>query len=142
MADLASLRVTIPSCPEALGRLRTQVEQVAGLAGFDAHGCGLIALAIDEALTNVIRHGYLGRPDGTIELSVTPTQPPGLTVVIEDRGRTVDPATIQGRDLQDVRPGGLGVHLMREIMDSCQWQAREGGGMRLTMCKSLAPCPR
>lgn len=142
MAELQSLRVTIPSSPDALGKLRSQVEHTASLAGFDAHGCGLIALAVDEALSNVIRHGYLGRADGTIELSVTPTQPPGVTVVIEDRGRTVDPATIQGRDLEDVRPGGLGVHLMREIMDSCQWQPREGGGMRLTMCKALSPCPR
>ena len=93
---------------------------------------------MDEALCNVINHGYQRRPDGPIWLNLWALDgddQPGLKVVIEDRARQVDPAQIQSRNLEDIRPGGLGVHIIREIMDEARYEKREGGGMRLTMVK-------
>ena len=58
--------------------------------------------------------------------------------MIEDEAAQVDPAAMQGRELDDVRPGGLGVHIIREVMDEVVYSKRETKGMRLTMVK-LAP---
>ena len=44
---------------------------------------------------------------------------------------------VSTRDLEDIRPGGLGVHLIEEIMDSVHYEHRDGGGMRLTMRKRI-----
>jgi hypothetical protein len=49
----------------------------------------------------------------------------------------VDPTTIKSRDLDEIRPGGLGVHIITEVMDEVRWEKRTDGpiGMRLTMMK-------
>ncbi len=62
-------------------------------------------------------------------------------IVIEDRAKQVDPGSIQSRDLDDIRPGGLGVYIMREVMDEVVFEQREGGGMRLRMLKRTAGIP-
>jgi serine/threonine-protein kinase RsbW len=92
---------------------------------------------VDEALCNVINHGYGREPSGRIWMSVweIPGDPPAIKVIIEDLARQVDPATIRSRDLDDVRPGGLGVFIIREIMDDVRYEKRPEGGMRLTMTK-------
>jgi hypothetical protein len=61
----------------------------------------------------------------------------GLRIVIEDCGRQADPDAIKGRDLDDIRPGGLGVHIIREVMDQAVYEKRPAGGMRLTLVKWL-----
>lgn len=114
------------------------VDALASQCGFDDHSCGHISLAMDEALANVMRHGYKGQRDGRIWISVwTHENPDALEIVIEDLGTSVDPAKIRGRDLDDVRPGGLGVHFIRHTMDECMWEQRPGGGMRLRMLKRV-----
>lgn len=120
-------------------------EMVAGVAkrlGFSHDSSSHLALAVDEALCNVIRHGYeqeLGRP---IWMKIWPLdddgeQGPGVCIVIEDEAQQVDPDQIQGRDLDDIRPGGLGVHIIRQVVDCAEYAPREHAGMRLTLVKRL-----
>jgi anti-sigma regulatory factor (Ser/Thr protein kinase) len=104
---------------------------------------------VDEALCNVIRHGYEQRGDGSIEVCVWPMAGEdaggsgddpgavggGLYIRIEDRGRQTEPDHIRSRELTEIRPGGLGVHIIKEVMDYVRYDKREGGGMRLTMMK-------
>lgn len=112
------------------------VGSVAQRFGFSEHEASQLSLAVDEALCNVINHGYKRREDGRIVVCVWPlTDPPGLRIVIEDDAMQVEPTSIQPRDLDDVRPGGLGVHIIREIMDHVEYERREGGGMRLVLEK-------
>ena len=54
---------------------------------------------------------------------------------IRDHGRSVDPSSIKSRDLDDVRPGGLGVHIMRSVMDRVEYRKRGLTGMELSMTK-------
>ena len=131
------LRLEMSSQPKLLAAARTMVGQFAQRLGFDEIQSGQISLAIDEALCNVINHGYERRPDGRIWISVWELNgdPPSIQVVIEDRARQVDPAKIKPRDLDEIRPGGLGVYIIREVMDEARYEKREGGGMRLTMIK-------
>jgi len=141
------------------------VASLARRLGFDEIAACQIALAVDEALANVIRHGYERREDQPIWMSIWELDAPqstgpkpahpgphpappavlvsrpgeGLFIIIEDQGRQTEPETIKGRDLEDVRPGGLGVHIIREVMDEVVYEKRTGGGMRLTLVKRLQP---
>lgn len=153
------IRVEIRSNPLFLAGVRELVASVAKRLGFVDEAAGQIALAVDEALCNVIRHGYGKRPDRPIWLSVWPEggtwvpengncdctnpcqgmQPDSLRIVIEDEARQVDPATIRSRDLDEIRPGGLGVHIIQTVMDQAVYEQRPGAGMRLTMVKKRCP---
>jgi anti-sigma regulatory factor (Ser/Thr protein kinase) len=142
----AHVRLEMLSNPVYLSGARELVGAVAKRLGFDDLDCSKIALAVDEALCNVIRHGYQRAADRPIWISIWPLDPaaPGMKLVIEDEARQVDPSQIKSRELTEIRPGGLGVHIIREVMDSVAFEPREGGvGMRLTMSKRVnAPaCP-
>ncbi|MFZ4574136.1 MAG: ATP-binding protein [Phycisphaerales bacterium] len=139
MSVRPDLRLELVSNPAYLCGARELVHQVAKRCGFGDVQASQVALAADEALINVMRHGYDKREDGRIWLEITPFTEPGcaggVRIVIEDEARQVDPHTIKGRALEDIRPGGLGVHIIREIMDEVTYERRESVGMRLTMVK-------
>lgn len=141
---LPHVRIELYSQPRYLSGARDLVSAIAKRFGFDDTACGQLALAVDEALCNVIRHGYDRRPDGRIWVSLWPCsddegRPGGIRIVIEDLARQVDPEKIRGRDLEDIRPGGLGVYIIRQVMDAVRYEKRSEGGMRLLMTKLLAP---
>ncbi len=133
--------IELRSDPVYLSGARQLIASVAQRLGFDEMACSQIALAVDEALCNIIRHGYDRAVDRPIWLSVWPGrkdgQEPGMLIVIEDEARQIDPSVIKGRELDDVRPGGLGVHIIKEVMDEVGYEARESAGMRLTLFKRL-----
>lgn len=139
----ADIRIELVSDPAYLSGARELVAAVARRLGFSDEGCGQIALAVDEALCNVIRHGYDRRKDGPIWLYIWPTAQnngdAGMTIVIEDEAKQVDETQIKGRDLDLVRPGGLGVHIIRQVMDHVKYEKRQPRGMRLTLVKKIAP---
>jgi anti-sigma regulatory factor (Ser/Thr protein kinase) len=132
-----TIRIELLSRPDLLAPVRAMVVSLAERFGFDDVESGHLALAVDEALANVIRHGYESRTDGRIWIAVHLIESPVPTVriEIEDEGRQVDPALINPRDLDDIRPGGLGVHIMREVTDACDFEARQPRGMRLVLEK-------
>lgn len=138
-----SVKLEIASRPELLSSVRSMVISFGERVGLDEIGSGHLALAVDEALANVIRHGYGGRTDGRIWLTLaTVDRPePRIRVEIDDEGRKIDPSKIQPRDLQEVRPGGLGVHIIREVTDLCEFSPRENAGMSLVMEKILPTSP-
>ncbi len=134
------LSIRLLSDPKLLAPIRSLIDGLSKCVGFSEKSRGLLSLAVDEALANVIRHGYCERTDGLIWLNIWRLHDPsGLRIVLEDLGRSVDPALIKGRDLSDIRPGGLGVHIIKETMTESKWETRPGGGMRLTLVKLLAP---
>lgn len=145
MSDRPHIRVELLSNPIYLSGARELVASVAKRLGFDDLDCSKIALAVDEALCNVIRHGYGRATDRPIWVSIWPvggeSAVEGVKIVIEDEARQVDPEKMKGRELEDIRPGGLGVHIIREVMDEARYERREGKvGMRLTLVKK-APRP-
>ena len=86
------------------------------------------------------RHGYEGRVGQPIEVTIDRVERDGtdaLQVTICDCGRQVDPANIVGRDLEDIRPGGLGTHIIRTVMDEVEYSLRQPTGMQLRVLKKL-----
>ncbi len=135
-----NVEMKVPSVTGSLPLVRAVAEKMSASHGAGDEDVLAIGLAIDEALANVIKHGYGGAPDQPIEVSLEvdcEEGGPRLTVMIRDFGRQVDPATIRGRDLDDVRPGGLGVHIIRSVMDHVEYSCPEYGGMTVTMVKRI-----
>ncbi len=142
MDSKAHIQIRLISDPTYLCGVREMVASVARRLGFDDMDCSKISLALDEALCNVIRHGYAKAFDKPIWIGITPLEPEGkspggITIVIEDEAKKVDPCKIIGRHLEDIKPGGLGVHIIREVMDHVRYEPRETIGMRLTMSKRV-----
>ena len=139
------VRLEMKSQPRYLSGARDMVSAIARRLGFSDAECGQIALAVDEALCNVIRHGYDRAPDRPIWLSIWPYEvggeSVGMQIVIEDEAKQVDTEEIRGRELEDVRPGGLGVYIIRQVMDYCEFEKRDGAGMKLTLMKLVSDDP-
>jgi len=140
MTERPHIKVEMLSNPVYLAGVRDLVSVIAQRLGFGEADRAQIALAVDEALCNIIRHGYDRRIDCPIWLHIWPIATDrgsvhGLRIVIEDEARQVEPHHIRGRDLDDIKPGGLGVHIIKEVMDEAVYEKRDGGGMRLTLVK-------
>ena len=136
----APVKLSILSTPDHLPVVRAALERLCALIGFDEASVGDVVLAVDEALTNVIRHAYDGRADRPIEVTLRPLSPgesPRLEIRLRDWGRQTDLARIKSRDLDEIRPGGLGVHIMKRCMDSVRYDHVPDGGTLLTMVKAL-----
>jgi anti-sigma regulatory factor (Ser/Thr protein kinase) len=111
----------VPSRTEFLAVVRDVTRSMAEVAGFNRAAADQIALAVDEAATNVIEHAYGGASDRIVEVRYE-DRGEDLKVDVVDNGTGVDPKAMPRVDLDryasERRTGGLGVHLMSKIMDS------------------------
>jgi anti-sigma regulatory factor (Ser/Thr protein kinase) len=120
-----AVKLSFPSDPRYLGVIRGSIERFAALVGFDEEECRWITLAVHEALTNVIRHAYHNQHDRPVEITLR-ERDGGMEVLLVDQGTGVKQEQMAGRDLNDVRPGGLGLHMIREIMDETVYLPLQG----------------
>lgn len=139
MSAPAALEQELTADPKELPGVRQTLRGWLTERGWTDDTVEQIVLAVDEALANVIRHGYGGPCDKRILLAVhaleDPARGPGIEISLRDFGQQIDPQKICGRDLDDVRPGGLGVHIIRTVMDEAEYSRARGGGMQLVMRK-------
>ncbi len=119
-----------------LAQVRHDALAFLGDCGFDEEASAVLVLAIDEACTNVIRHAYHHkcRP---VRLHMT-FKNHQLRVVLRDYGKSCDPKTIKSRPLAEIRPGGVGVHIIRQVFDEVIYTPKPRG-TELVMIKNLAP---
>lgn len=130
------MRVVINSEPRLLHILRGVVRCCALGAGFCASEADCLAMAIDEAAANVIRHTYRNRADGTLMLEIQ-SFPDRIEFALEDRGPKVEQRNIRPRPLEDVRPGGLGTYFIRCFVDVAAYDESFAEGNRLRLTKYL-----
>lgn len=139
------LRLQLESNPETLCLVRATLQQATEVMHFQEPDSRAIVRSVDEALANVIRHAYGGQRGKPIEVvcSRLPGEagsgaPGGLEIVLMDSGVPVNPEKLQGRSLEDVRPGGLGLHFIKQSMDVVEFRHINGKNL-LRMVKYLAP---
>jgi anti-sigma regulatory factor (Ser/Thr protein kinase) len=136
---MADVELRVISEPRYLCVVRSAVETFTQRIGFSNEQSGDIVLAVDEALTNVIRHGYKGATNQPIRICLSHHRDgprDGICIVIEDECDQVDPAKLVGHPLEEVKPGGLGVNIFKQVMDDVQFEPAKGKrGMLLTLCK-------
>ena len=107
-----------------LRRLRREIE--AALSETPARGIIMnICLAVDEATQNIIRHAFPENMSGRIEIGGYMAEQK-LHVSITDTAPLIDLEKVKPRNLDDVRDGGLGTHLIQEVTDEARWWHDDG----------------
>jgi serine/threonine-protein kinase RsbW len=127
------LRLKITSDPATLASTRRAVEMFAAQCGFDETARGEIGLVINEALANVMRHAYQGAIDQPIEVTAQKTDD-GMSLTVRDWGLGVNPFELPPKKHDPMKPGGVGLICMRQMMDDVQFQ-KQPDGMLLTMSR-------
>jgi anti-sigma regulatory factor (Ser/Thr protein kinase) len=120
------VKFAMPSDTRYLPVVRGTVGALTAAIGWDDAECRAIVLALDEAIANIIRHAYHGRSDGLIELECRESAN-GLEVSMSDSGEPADLSKICAREVGCDLPGGLGTHIIRDVMDSVSYQRTESG---------------
>jgi serine/threonine-protein kinase RsbW len=135
------LDLTLTSDPLLLCVVRAAIERLTEVSGFSPPECRSITRAVDEAVANVMRHAYGSSPDKRIEVSckrisgmVNGIPREGLEIELLDQGVPFDQKKLTARSLDEVKPGGLGLHFIRDSMDVME-HSRENGVNRLRLVK-------
>ena len=135
----------LQSNPEALCLVRAAMQQATEMLHFEEADSRAIVRSVDEALANVIRHAYKGRDGLPIEVVCRrlyggrdSSEAAGLEIVLKDSGTPGDPRKFRARPLNEIRPGGLGLHFIKESMDVVEFSRKDGKNV-LRMVKYLAP---
>lgn len=134
MKDFAT--IAIPSHPKYLSIVRSVTGKIAQIYEITETLTEDMKLAVDEACANVIKHAYQGDRTKKIVLKYKITKK-SFNVIIEDSGIKAKTDLIKGRDLDDIRPGGLGIHFIKRVFDVFQFDETKKKGNRLILIKYM-----
>jgi serine/threonine-protein kinase RsbW len=132
--------ITVPATLDSLALISDFIADATARAGLDDHSAWQVQLAVDEAATNVIQHGYSDAARGDIELAwrIDGDQ---LVVTLRDRGRRFNPDDVPAPDitspLEERQAGGLGLYIMSRLMDAVRFDFDDAAGNLLTMVKHI-----
>lgn len=122
-----------------LAAIRRFIEKATRALDVDPTTVGDVVLAADEAASNIILHGYRGQP-GIIEIEVEHTGD-ALAVRLRDEAAPFDPTSLPAPDvtlpLEQHGVNGLGIHLIRRVMDKVTHRITPQGGNELLLVKRL-----
>ena len=131
------LQLRFPARAAELKRIRDAVRESLEGCGCSAKSTADIVLATDEACQNIIRHAYRGDSDNVIELEVE-HRGDSLIFSLTDHAPAIDPSQVKPRDLEDIRPGGLGTYFIRRVMDEVEFLTPPSGrGNLLRMVRRI-----
>ena len=135
------LKLELRSHPTLLCVIRGALAPLMDMLGFSAEHTRAIIRAVDEAVANIMRHSYHGRLDQPIEVYCNRLQrrangepEQGVEILLFDCGPAVDTTKLAARSLDEIRPGGLGLHIIRGSMDTVEYK-RAGRLNRLRLIK-------
>ncbi len=130
-ADVDVVELRVPCKAEWVALVRLSVAAVASRLKFSLDEIEDIKLAVAEACTNAIQHAH-----GSAYIEITcEARADGLRVNVRDYGRGTRAEAIRSRDLEEERVGGLGVFLIRSLMDDVTYDVHPEHGTRLVMIK-------
>ena len=135
----AELRLRVETRQDELDRVSAAIEDFALEADWPLDLVFKVNIALEEVVINVMNYGH---DDGLHEIDIILTaDEESLTIEIVDDGRPFDPLTDAPKpdvnaDLEDRNIGGLGIHLVRKMMDDVRYR-REEGKNHLTLVTSL-----
>ena len=128
----------IPSQTDNLEIIRDFVAGIARKVGFGAEDTNKIELALDEACTNVIEHAYQHDESKDIDIAVK-IDTNKFTIMVTDRGRSFNVEEIELPDMEsylaELRVGGLGIYLIKTLMDEVDYKSKSDGKNQVTMVK-------
>jgi serine/threonine-protein kinase RsbW len=129
----------IPSRTDNLEIIREFIIGIARKFGFKDDSIGEIELAVDEACANVIKHAYHYDENKKIEITVE-TNGRKLTITISDQGGGFDPTKLETSEqrLQKHARGGLGIALIKKVMDEVSFNIHPGSHNEVRMVKYIS----
>ena len=140
MCNVKEQSISIESKTERLVVVREFVSHAAREFGFGDEEVSKIALAVDEACTNVIKHAYKFDPGKKITVVVKPNKG-SFEISITDNGKRFNPDKLQAPDMKEYlshyRKGGLGVYLMKSLMDEVEYSVTPGEKNEVRLIKHL-----
>jgi serine/threonine-protein kinase RsbW len=130
----------VPSTTQNLALIREFVTRVAAQAGLNEVEVGQLELAVDEACANVIEHAY--GDDKTKQVMIRAVfDEETLRIHVIDTGEGFDPTQVQQQDVKDLiakrKTGGLGMRLIKTLMDEVHYEIEPGKKNELRMVKKL-----
>jgi serine/threonine-protein kinase RsbW len=135
---LSELRVK--SKTENLSVIRDFVSEKALDAGLPMGTVENIMLAVDEACTNIIKHAYKSSPEGKIILNIDYDEKK-FTITIIDYGKSFEPNSVPLPNLQkyyrEHKVGGLGIYLMKSLMDDVKYTSVPGKYNQVLLSKNI-----
>jgi serine/threonine-protein kinase RsbW len=124
-----------------LEKICDYVSHYANQAGLSESEVYAVQLAVDEASTNIIEHGYGMECPSRIDITCDILED-GLKVVIYDDAEPFDPSSVPepviNVSLDEIKPRGLGIYFMRKMMDEVKYETSSNQGNTLTMIKHHA----
>lgn len=133
-------KLRVKSKTENLSLIRDFISTSAFDAGVPADFVENIILAVDEACTNIIKHAYKSSPEGELIIK-TKSTPSHFLISITDFGHTFEPDSIPEPDLQKYyrqkRVGGLGMYLMKTLMDDVKYVSIPGKYNEVLLSKNI-----
>ena len=135
-----SSELIVKSKTENLSLIRDFISSQASSSGISAEQIENIMLAVDEACTNIIKHAYKSFPEGDIVIKLEFNNEK-LIISIIDHGNTFDPSAVPDPDLQKYyrngKVGGLGMYLMKTLMDDVKYISVPGKYNKVLLSKSI-----
>ena len=127
------MKIVINSNPKELRKVRLEAELFCK-ANFTNLDSSRVIIAVDEATQNIIRYAYNMKQDQTIEIFFKKTEDGELEIKIRDFGKQIPLENIKPRDINDVKPGGLGVYFIKQCSKSSEYKhLPDGIGTELTL---------
>ncbi len=133
--------LSVKSTTDNLSLIREFTKDAAKQCGFSEDVIGKIILAVDEACTNIIKHAYKFAENGNINISVKFADSK-FEISITDEGIHFNPDSIPEPDIKEYykqkKVGGLGVYLIRKLMDDVKYSTLTGNKNQVTLVKYLS----
>jgi serine/threonine-protein kinase RsbW len=129
--------LSVPGRYDRLEQIAEFIERAGQEAGLDEVAIGRCQLAVDEACTNIIEHGYQGEDVGRIDIKCEAGNGE-LVITIADNAKPFDAREVPERELktniEDMQIGGLGLFFIRKVMDAVEFTTQDGSN-KLVMTK-------
>ena len=129
--------LSVAASLENLQKVRQYIGQAGKALGVNENALDDLLLVVDEAVTNVVIHGY-GDNDGIVELHIE-AEGDAVIIRIRDQAETFDPINVNAPQLDTAledRPfGGMGVFLIRKMTDEAEFLPLPGGGNEIRLVK-------
>jgi len=130
----------VKSRTENLSQIRAFIQDFAASSGFKQEAIDNIMLACDEACTNIIKHAYKSYPDGEIVIRLK-SENKKIVITIIDFGKAFQPESVPEPDIQEYykqhKVGGLGMYLMKTLMDDVKYISIPGKYNQVLLSKRI-----
>jgi anti-sigma regulatory factor (Ser/Thr protein kinase) len=123
-------KIIIPAQIKYLSQIRGFIDYIGRSYHYSSKDINSTKLAVEEACTNIMRHGYRDVPDGEITIKII-IRRLSITVILIDQGRSFDPRQVSKPDLfkyvEMGKMGGLGIMMIRKLMDELHYNVTDTG---------------